>query len=87
MTAQQERVARRKVNAVLHELGRAYHDGLPISQIDSALEAYGFSATEPAIYCGRDGNCSPMQVGDRTWLSLSWHKMESGRYEVTAYVN
>jgi len=87
MTAQQERVARRKVNAALHELGRVYHDGLPIAQIDAALSANGFDETEPAIYCGRDGSCSPMQVGARTWLSLSWHKMESGRYEVTAYVS
>lgn len=87
MTAQQERVARRKVNAVLHGLGLAYHDSLPICTIDDVLLANGFNATEPAIYCGRDGNCSPMQVGEFTWLSLSWHKMESGRYEVTAYVS
>ena len=87
MTAQQERVARRKVNSLLYELGCTYYDGLPIARIDDALTSNGFDATEPAIYCGRDGNCSPMQVGAYTWLSLSWHKMESGRYEVTAYVS
>jgi len=84
MTAQQERVARRRVNHTLCVLSCAYHDGLPITTID---DANGFDTTEPAIYCGRDGICSPMQVGKRTWLSLSWHKMESGKYEVIANVS
>jgi hypothetical protein len=87
MTAQQERVARRKVNSGLFDMGHnVYHDGLPITEIDAALVEGGFAQTEPAIYCGRDGSCH-QQVGARTWLSLSWHKMESGRFEVTAYVS
>jgi hypothetical protein len=87
MTAQQERVARRRVNNALHALGLLRHDSLPIAEIDAALAANGFEETEPAIYCGRDGNCSPMRVGTYTYLSLSWHKYDSGRYEVVAYVN
>lgn len=87
MTAQEERVARRRVNDKLYDLGLVYHDSLPMKAIDDVLVENGFKATEPAIYCGRDAQCSPMQVGAYTWLSLSWHKMESGRYEVTAYVS
>ena len=84
--AQQERIARRLVNDRLHSLGLVYHVSLPISDIDNILGTYGFDETEPAIYCGRDGRCS-QQVGAYTWLHLSWHKMESGRYEVVAYVS
>ena len=86
MTANEERRARKQVNDQLYGLGLAYHDGLPITQIDDILAANGFDKTEPAIYCGRDGRCSQI-VGKYTWLSLSWHKMDSGRYEVIAYVN
>ena len=84
--AKEERIARRAVNEALAHLGTLYHHGLPIEDIDNALILAGFNATEPAIYCGRDGH-SHEQVGPNTWLSLSWHKMESGRYEVTAYVS
>ena len=47
----------------------------------------GFNETEPAIYCGRNGQTLE-NVGQRTFLSLSWHKMDvTGRYEVVAYVS
>lgn len=87
MTTAQERAARNRVNEALYQLGREYHNGLPIAEIDAILTANGLQATEPAIYCGRDGR-SNEKVGERTYLSLSWHKMEvTGRYEVVAYVN
>lgn len=82
-----ERNARRKVNELLHQLGLTYHESIPLHAIDQALTTYGFNCTEGAIYCGRDGN-SLEQVGPKTWLSLSWHKMDvSGHYEVVAYVS
>lgn len=86
MDAAIERRNRQYVNNELSNLGKKYHDGLPIQQIDDILDAYDFKETEPAIYCGRDGRTNE-KVGDRTWLSLSWHKMDSGRYEVVAYVS
>jgi hypothetical protein len=87
MDAKIESRNRQFVNKELSNLCAKYHDGLPIQQIDDILDAYDFKETEPAIYCGRDGR-SNEKVGDRTWLALSWHKMEeSGRYEVVAYVS
>jgi hypothetical protein len=86
MTAQQERVARRKANKSLAELP-TYHDSIPLVAIDRCLVDAGFKETEGAIYCGRDGN-STEKVGERTWLSLTWHKMDnSGRYEIVCYVS
>jgi hypothetical protein len=86
MTAQQERVARRKANDELYTLGLTYHESIPLVCLDRVLVDAGFHQTEEAIYCGRDGH-SLEQVGERSWLSLSWHKMESGRYEVVAYLS
>jgi hypothetical protein len=85
MDAKTETRQRSRVNRELQQLP-IYNDGLPISLIDDILTKHGFNATEPAIYCGREGT-SNAQVGDRTYLSLTWYKMESGRYEVVTYVS
>ena len=86
MTANEERKARQRVNEVLHAIGRRYHEGLALTEIDEALTVNGFNALEPAIYCGRDGSVHE-QVGERTWLAMQWHKMETGTYEINAYLS
>ena len=86
MTATQERNARIRVNDALYRFGLTYWESIPLANIDSLLTREGFRETEPAIYCGRDGS-SHERVGDHTWFTMTWHKMESGRYEVTAYVS
>ena len=79
--------AKNSVNKQLVVLGHRYHDGLALAEIDAILTSNGFNAMEEAIYCGRDGR-SHEQVGEKTWLTMSWHKMDvSGLYEVTAYVS
>jgi hypothetical protein len=86
MNATEERKARARANEVLHAIGRRYHDGLALAEIDAALTVNGFGALEPAIYCGRDGSVNE-QVGERTWLAMQWHKMETGTYEINAYLS
>ena len=86
MTATQERSARKRVNESLYRLGLTYWECIPLSCIDNILTEEGFRETEPAIYCGREGT-SHERVGDHTWFTMTWHKMESGKYEVTAYVS
>lgn len=87
MTAREEARLRLQANGELYGLGLTYHNSLPIADIDGILYRSGFEETEPAIYCGRDGHVVE-KIGERSWLSLTWHKMdETGRYEVTAYVS
>lgn len=86
MNAETERKNRKAANESLYELGTRYHESIPLVWLDSILKLNGFKETEPAIYCGRDGH-STEQVGDRTWLALNWHRMESGRYEIVAYLS
>jgi hypothetical protein len=74
-----------RVNETLYKLGLEYHTFLPVYKVDEALEENGFHATE----YWNEGNCVRVheEVGDGKWLSLYAHKMDSGRWEVTAYVN
>jgi hypothetical protein len=86
MDTKSERNARNRANAALYELGTHYHESLncAIFDIDAILIRNGFDGLEEGIYCGRDGRVNE-QVGPRTWFSMTWHRMESGRYEIVAY--
>ena len=87
MDAGTERKARKKAKDTFYDLcHNKYYDGLALSLIDEILQSNGFTGLEPAIYCGRDGQCHE-QVGKRTWVTLTWHKMESGNYEIVVYLS
>lgn len=83
-----ERPRQNRVNKVLTVMSSRYHDSLPIREISELLEANGFDSENlQGIYTGREGRIHE-QVGPKSWISLSWHKMEeSGRWEITAYVS
>jgi hypothetical protein len=84
--AAQENKARKAATRELNGFPQ-YLPHLPITDIDAVLTAHGFDPTEPSIYCGREGRASH-QVGPRTFLSLSWYKMDvSGNYELTMYLS
>lgn len=74
-------------NASLWKLGTVYHKTLPIHDIDTALRANGFEPT--SVWTFQPGGEVRVHeaVGDGKWLSVSAHKMESGNWEVVAYVN
>jgi len=85
-TAVNERSARRAANVALAELSRKYHNSLPIAEIDGILTANGLRKMEDGIYTGHDGHVHE-QIGERSWISFAWHRMGSGRFEVTVYVS
>ncbi len=80
-----------RANEQLHKLGMTYHVGLPLQEVSAILTANGMSAEAlNGIYCGTDGRMSEKTaaIGKRElYLHLAWHKMESGRFEIVAYVN
>jgi hypothetical protein len=82
-----ERSARNKANRLLADLSRKYHQGIPTTELTNILDQAGFDSRPlEGIYTGRDGK-SHDQVGPKTWLALSWHKMDSGNYEINAYLS
>jgi hypothetical protein len=86
--ASNESSRRNRVNKELSVLCRQYYKFIPVKAISEILIHNGFDATElEGIYTGRDGHTHD-KVGDKTYLSLSWHKMDvSGNYEINAYVS
>jgi hypothetical protein len=78
---------RNAVNTALHAIGLTYHESLPIGLIGDILAEHGFDPAElGGIYTGNDGT-DTTDVGERTFLRLSWHRMPSGRWEIVAYVS
>jgi hypothetical protein len=82
----EEKRARTVLNTKLYNLGCTDHDGLPLHLIDGWLTEEGFNSLTEGIYCGHEGGVHE-QVGPHTWLALTYYRMESGRYEVVAYLS
>jgi len=71
----------------LWELDTKYHTSVPFKMIDAILHSNDFLTTGEAT-----AECETLTslnacVGEGKWLHISWYKMPSGRFEVTAYVN
>jgi hypothetical protein len=88
MTSREEKSNRDKVNKELYNLCRVYHRSIPLTDLQDILKRNGFDPEAiEGIYTGRDGKAHD-QVGPKTWLSLTWHKMEeTGNWEINAYVS
>lgn len=74
------------VNSELWKLGLEYHPTLGYS-IDAAsriLAKYDFREIDQSVsITGR----LHVEVGEGKWLSMSWYRLDSGNWEVVAYVN
>lgn len=87
VTPAAERRSRHAFNRALQKLTvNCYFDAIPVTLLDEQLRLHGFSFLQDGIYCGADGQINE-QVGPNTWLAMSWHRMESGRYEIVVYVS
>lgn len=76
-----------RVNSELYQLGLEYNTlGHFLYTTDRVLVKHGFNEMQTFIQPGPTGHVH-QEVGDGKWLSLSWYKMPSGRFEFVAYVN
>lgn len=77
----------RNVNAILSEMfANFYWVSVPLDRVNDALRCTGFDQLDAMLLCGAEGRLHE-NVGRNRWLALTWYKMESGRYEVVAYVS
>jgi hypothetical protein len=85
----------KKINSALHGMGN-YHDKIPLDKIFSACEAEGLVPVMEdgerwaGMLCGENSRAViELARGGKVkkYLSLSWYKMPSGRYEVVSYVS
>lgn len=83
-----EKSRQSKANKALDVLCKKYYKSLPLDEIKKVLKDNGFNEDAvDGIYTGREGR-SHEQVGPKSWLSMTWHKMEeSGNWEVVAYIS
>lgn len=75
-----------RVNEVLYKFGRVYHDSVPLAELSALLRWNGFDGLDIFLVCGREGRLHE-SVGRNRWFTLTWYKMESGRYEIVAYLS
>ena len=67
-----------------------YFEGVPLGPVLDVCNLAGVEFQEdevPAILCGESGRCTVACFNADSMLVLAWHKMESGRYEVTGYLS
>lgn len=90
------RAAKKANDAIFDFITNKYFQAIPLTEIFAIVERAGLNLDDEeqqCILCGRDGT-SDWQLYDPATgkevdhkLVMTWHKMESGRYEVVAYVS
>lgn len=78
-----------KVNSKLTDLGKTYWDNMSkaFAAVDTALVSQGFEETNGCTETAGTATSFHGNAGEGKWVHISWHRMESGRYELVAYVN
>lgn len=76
---------RAKINKALDALCKRYFKEIPISEIQSILNEFELKIPD-GIYCGREGE-SMEEIGNGVWLRMTWYKLQSGNFEIVAYVS
>jgi hypothetical protein len=82
-----------KVQKFLSDLSKVYHDEIPLKEISECIKENGGLMVQEdesewaGFLCGTNDSTTIKVNGIKTTgLRLSWYKMQSGRYEITAYL-
>lgn len=78
-----------KLNNRLHYISMGYYDtlGAGLVEVYDALRAANFNEPEIGYTLPNSEGKIHAEVGEGKWLSATWYRMPSGRYEIVAYVN
>ncbi len=86
-TPKQIKAARQQIAAITRP---TFFDSIPIAQLVDALESNGIALDAehvPFIVCGAEGRFTVPALNAQVMLVASYPCMESGRYEVVAYLS
>ena len=90
---------RKIINHFLWDISRCLHKEIPIERIDEILREQGWKLVQEdgtdfeGIFCGNDGkaNIEVMEVASNYHLNgfivLSWHRFDTGKYEILVYLS
>lgn len=69
--------------------GRQYFDtlGAGLLFVYDTLRRFGFQEPDVEYSITQPDGRLHLEIGEGKWVTASWHRMESGRFEVVAYVN
>ena len=83
--------ARKLANDFLHGLARQYHQTLPVREMDEKLASLGIEMEKDFILTGYEGKATfDLRMDGQPapgMLVFTWYRMESGRFEINAYVS
>jgi hypothetical protein len=85
----------KKINQFLINRIPPYNFFVPLDEIKSIVETVGNTTVldddgEPltgVVMCGDDGRAKFNLKDSNYCLTINWHKMQSGRYEIVSYVS
>lgn len=82
---------RRKLNNALYDICKGMQDNIPLGAINNLLATEGMKLEE-CIITGREGKAGiDILTTDgkevNSVVALSWHKFDTGKWEINAYVS
>lgn len=89
-----DKSGRSKINKEIGKLTyNRYHEKIPLDELFSILEKRGVTVIDEegnpwsGFLCGESGHCTFDTTDRKLFLALSWYKMQSGKFEIVAYVS
>lgn len=87
------RTIKARINKSLSVLNRVYHEAIPMGDIFEVIRRFDGEPMDEdgskwsGILCGDEGTARIAISGLRCTLMVQWFRMQSGRYELNAYVS
>jgi len=87
LTPAEAQALTKKLNAELAYVNSQKHTGMPMREISMVLTQNDLDPSKVHEHLHGDEGRLHVQVGPETFLTMTWYRMESGRYEVVAYAS
>jgi hypothetical protein len=76
-----------KINTELQNINLQRHTGMPVKEITGVLVGHDLDANKVRDHIRGDEGHLHVQISDEIYFTMTWKRMESGRYEIVSYVS
>ena len=77
----------KKVNVELEKINAERHTGMPMREIATVLVNNGLDPEKIHEHLHGDEGRLHVEVGPEIYFTMTWYRMESGRFEIVAYAS